>query len=242
MAVTVLITSDFVPSPVIESQWLAQLPDVRQAEIAGWQDASARRHTLLGSRLLAEGLRRLGYTGNPLSSLRHPHRGRPTMDLPVDFSVSHCEGLILCALSTGGPVGVDAERLGGLQAGDFLLYLNAAERAWAGHSARRFYSVWTRKEAVAKAAGSRGLRDLAGVDTTSARHRAMFNGRLWRTSRVPVGRGHMAHLALADAATSLCIDHISAQALEGAHLPTERTHPAAPCPVPFVVRAPLNLS
>jgi len=241
MAVTVLITSDFVPSPVIEAQWLAQLPDVRQAEIAGWPDASARRHTLLGSRLLAEGLRRLGYTGNPLSSLRHPHRGRPTMDLPVDFSVSHCEGLILCALSTGGPVGIDAEKLGDLNAGDFRLYLNAAERAWAGHSAQRFYSVWTRKEAVAKAAGSRGLRDLAGVDTTSARHRAMFNGRLWRTSRVPVGRGHMAHLALANAATRLCIDHISAQALEGAHLPTERTHPPAPCPVPVVVRAPLNL-
>lgn len=164
------------------------------------------------------------------------------MDLPVDFSVSHCEGLILCALSTGGPVGIDAERLGGLQAGDFLLYLNAAERAWAGHSATRFYSVWTRKEAVAKAAGSRGLRDLAGVDTTSARHRAMFNGRLWRTSRVSVGKGHMAHLALGDAATSLCIDHISAQALEGADLPTERTHPPAPCPVPVVVRACLNLS
>lgn len=164
------------------------------------------------------------------------------MDLPVDFSVSHCEGLILCALSTGGPVGIDAEKLGDLDAGDFRLYLNAAERAWAGHSARRFYSVWTRKEAVSKAAGSRGLRDLAGVDTTSARHRAMFNGRLWRTSRVPVGRGHMAHLALADAATSLCIDHISAQALEGAHLPTERNHPSAPCPVPVVVRAPFTLS
>lgn len=242
MTVTVLITSDLVPSPVLEAQWLAQLPDVRQAEIAGWPDASARRHTLLGSRLLAEGLRRLGYTGNPLSSLRHPRLGRPTMDLPVDFSVSHCEGLILCALSTAGPVGIDAEKVDGVKAGAFQLYLNEAERAWAGHSVRRFYSVWTRKEAVAKAAGSGGLRDLAGVDTTSARHRAMFNGRLWRTSRVPVGRGHMAHLALADVAASLCIDHISAQTLEGADLPTERTHPPAPCPVPVVVRASLNLS
>ena len=70
----------------------------------------------------------------------------------------------------------------------------------------------------------------------------MFNGRVWRTSRVPVGRGHMAHLALADAATRLCIDHISAQSLEGAHLPTERNHPAAPFPSPVVVGAPSNLS
>ena len=240
MAVTVLITSDFIPSPVLEAQWIAQLPDSRRTEISRWHDASARRHTLLGSRLLLEGLQRLGYTGNPLASLRHPDRSRPTMDLPVDFSISHCEGLILCALSTGGPVGIDAEKLGALKAGDFRLYLNEAEREWAGTSARRFYSVWTRKEAVAKAAGSRGLRDLADVDTTPARQRATFQGRLWRTSRVPVGRGHVAHLALADAAGSLCIDHISAQTLAGARLPTEPSH--ATTTSTGVARAPSNLS
>jgi hypothetical protein len=52
----------------------------------------------------------------------------------------------------------------------------------------------------------------------------------------------MAHLALADVAARLFIDHISAQALEGADLPTERTHPPAPCPLPVVVRATSNLS
>jgi hypothetical protein len=70
----------------------------------------------------------------------------------------------------------------------------------------------------------------------------MFNGRLWRTSRVPVGRGHVAHLALAGAATRLCIDHISARALEGFDLLNEPDHAAATCPVPDVVRAPSNLS
>jgi 4'-phosphopantetheinyl transferase len=146
------------------------------------------------------------------------------MDLPVDFSVSHCEGLILCALSTGGPVGIDAERLGGLQAGDFLLYLNAAERAWAGHSARRFYSVWTRKEAVAKAAGSGGLRDVARVDTSPATGLCELDGGLWRTLPVPVGRGHVAHLALADGTGEVTLRRVSRQALERGGAPT-----AAPC-------------
>jgi len=242
MTVTVLITSDFVPSPVIEAQWLAQLPDLRRAEIGRWHDASARRHSLLGSRLLTEGLSRMGYAGNPLASLRYPARSRPTLDLPVAFSVSHCEGLILCALSTDGPIGIDAEKLGALQAEEFRLHLNAAERAWAGRSSRRFYSVWTRKEAVVKAAGSRGLRDVAGVDTMPARNRAMFQGRLWRTQQVSVGPSHVAHLALADEALSPCVDHISAARLAGADLHAELDPAATQSTAPFALRSHSTLS
>lgn len=237
MTVTVLITSDLVPTPVLEAQWLAQLPDSRRAEIGCWHDASARRHSLLGSRLLSEGLSRLGYAGNPLASLRYAARSRPTLDLPVDFSVSHCEGLILCALSTDGPVGIDAEKLKGVKAAEFRVYLNAAERVWAGRSARRFYSVWTRKEAVVKAAGSRGLRDVAGVDTTPARNRAMFQGRLWRTQQVAVGPSHVAHLALADEALSPCVDHISVATLAGAELFAELDPAAAQSTALFALRS-----
>lgn len=242
MTVTVLITSDFVPSPVLEAQWLAQLPDSRRAEIGRWQDPTARRHSLLGSRLLAEGLRRMGHAGNPLASLRYPARSRPTLDLPLDFSVSHCEGLVLCALSTDGPIGIDAEKLGALQAEEFRLYLNAAERAWSGRSSRRFYSVWTRKEAVVKAAGSHGLPDMAGVDTTPARHSAMFQGRLWRTQQVPVGPSHVAHLALADETSSLCVDHISAANLGGADFLAELDPAVAQCTVPLAFRSHSTLS
>ncbi len=242
MAVTVLITSDFIPSPVLEAQWLAQLPDLRRAEIGRWQNATARRHSLLGSRLLAEGLRRMGHANNPLASLRYPARSRPTLDLPLDFSVSHCEGLILCALSTDGPIGIDAEKLGVLQAEEFRLHLNAAERAWAGRSSRRFYSVWTRKEAVVKAAGSRGLRDMGGVDTTPAKNRAMFQGRLWRTEQVSVGPSHVAHLALADEARIRCVDHISAATLGGADLLAELDPATAQCTAPFALRSHSTLS
>jgi len=242
MTVTVLITSDFVPTPVLEAQWLAQLPDLRRAEIARWQDPTARRHSLLGSRLLAEGLRSMGHADNPLASLRYPARSRPTLDLPLNFSVSHCEGLILCALSTDGPIGIDAEKLKGVQAGEFRLYLNDAERAWAGSSSRRFYSVWTRKEAVIKAAGSRGLRDMAGVDTTPAKNRAMFHGRLWRTQQVSVGPSHVAHLALADEARSPHLDHISASMLGGADLLAALDPAAAQRTAPFALRSRSTLS
>lgn len=198
MSVSVLITPEFVPSPATEAEWLDRLPPQRRAEICHWTSPQARHRSLIGSRLLAHGLSRLGYRADPLATLRYSPQHRPTLDLPVDFSVSHCDGRIVCALSTRGPVGIDVEALGALTAEDFNLYLSAAERRWAGRSARRFYSVWTRKEAVAKAAGSRGLRDVARVDTTAATDLAAFDGRWWCTPSVPVGRRHVAHLALGE--------------------------------------------
>lgn len=214
MSVSVLITPEFVLSPRLEADWLARLPPLRRAEIGRWQDDGARRRSLLGSRLLAEGLRRLGYPAAALGSLRYLPQSRPTLDVPVDFSLSHCGGRIVCALSTQGRVGIDVEALGGVTASGFGLYLSIAERAWAGRSAGRFYSVWTRKEAVVKAAGSRGLRDVAGVDTMPSEQRAAFEGRLWRTPKVPVGRGYVAHLALADEPCVVTFHQIDRSALE----------------------------
>ena len=224
MSVSVLISSEFAVTPSLEARWMADLPPSRRAEISRWSDPRDRQRSLLGSRLLALGLHRLGCPAEVLATLRHPPQSRPTLDLPVDFSVSHCDGRIVCALSTCGPVGVDVEALGALMAQDFHLYLNAAERVWAGRSARRFYAVWTRKEAVAKAAGSGGLRDVARVDTSPATGLCELDGGLWRTLPVPVGRGHVAHLALADGTGEVTLRRVSRQALERGGAPT-----AAPC-------------
>ena len=208
MHVSVLITHDVVLSPAREAEWLGRLPPARRAAVCRWPDGRARQRSLLASRLLGEGLRYLGYPAAALASLRHSAPGRPTLDLPVDVSLSHCDGRIVCALSTRGPVGVDVESVGPLRAEAFPLYLNATERAWAGRSARRFYSVWTRKEAVAKAAGTAGLSALPRIDTAGRVQGARFEGRLWHTAAVPVGPGHVAHLALAETPADLVFERL----------------------------------
>ncbi|MGJ7493160.1 4'-phosphopantetheinyl transferase family protein [Variovorax sp. ZT4R33] len=196
MSITVLIANDFVLPAPLEAAWLADLPPPRRAQIARWPSVRARHRSLLASRLLCEGLRQLGHRGALLASLRYTVHGRPSLDLPVDFSVSHCEGRVVCALSTQGPVGVDVEALGGLTADDFRLYLNPDERTWAGRDPRRFYTVWTRKEAVAKAGGTERLSDLRAVDVRTGGDGAAFAGQVWQTPELDVGRGHVAHLAL----------------------------------------------
>lgn len=192
---------------------MADLPPARRAEIGGWNNPRDKQRSLLGTRLLASGLQRLGGAAEVLATLRHPPQARPTLDLPVDFSISHGVGRVVCALSTCGPVGIDVEALGPLLAKDFHLYLSPAERDWAGRSARRFYAAWTRKEAVAKATGG-GLRDVARVDTTVAADLCELDGRQWHTRPVPVGRAHVAHLAMAGDPDHVTFTRLSRQALE----------------------------
>lgn len=188
------LTLDEIPvPPAREAAWLEELPAARRMQLQSWPDVRARHRSLLGSRLLREGLQRLGLAADAMVGLRYPALAKPTLDLPLDFSLAHCEGRILCALSTAGPVGVDVEPLGSLRAAGFKLYLSAAERAWAGEDAQRFYELWTRKEAVAKAAGTGGLRRMGEFEMVG--NRADHAGLRWYTVPLEVGSGYVAQLA-----------------------------------------------
>lgn len=193
MTLTVLSLDDFKPPPALETAWLIELPLARCEQLRAWEDADTRRASLLGSRLLRAGLMRLGYPSDVLASLRYPAQGKPVLGLPLDFSLSHCAGRMLCAISTDGAVGVDIERVGTLKATDFNLYLGTAEREWAGQDPRRFYALWTRKEAVLKAAGSGGLRRMPEFEMLG--ESTEFAGRRWHTVPLAVGDGYVAHLA-----------------------------------------------
>lgn len=198
MPISVLIADDSVLPMALEAAWMDELPLARRTQIARWPSARARHRSLIASRLLREGLRQFGHRGAVLSSLHYTAHGRPALDLPVDFSISHCEGRVVCAVSTDGPIGVDVEAIGALTADDFPRYLNDGERAWAGRDPRRFLSVWTRKEAVAKAAGADSLARLRDIDTRPAGEGAAFAGQVWQTPALEMGSAHVAHLALRD--------------------------------------------
>ena len=225
MTVSVLIAPEFMVPAGLELQWLQALPAARRTQMGNWPDAQSRHRSLIGSRLLAHGLQGLGYEGDVLSTLRYPPKSRPRLALPVSFSLSHGEGRVVCAISTQGAVGIDVEALGSLIAEDFHLYLSASERDWAGRSSRRFYSMWTRKEAVVKAASERGLREVARVDTTPGEQLAVYDGRLWHTLAVPVGRRHVAHLAVAELPEELTFRRVSRSVL------VRRTSTTAPVSV-----------
>ena len=142
--------------------------------IAAWKaghslkNGDAARQSLAGLALLAR--------SDASGELRYGERGKPALNDPhVDFSITHTEGLVLCAVARGESprVGADAEaivRIASLPIEQLCArWFTDAERAefQAAPNAEQFARIWTRKEALVKYFGT-GLSDLRGADTSAA--------------------------------------------------------------------------
>ncbi len=79
--------------------------------------------------------------------------GKPYTDsVPLHFSISHIDNMVLCAVHTA-PVGADVERIRLPHPKTLERTCTAAECAYIGDHPTRFAAVWTRKEAYAKLTG-----------------------------------------------------------------------------------------
>lgn len=79
-----------------------------QSEFSGRHERAAALHGL-GERLLFHAVRQELGIGREELVLRHTAKGKPYFEnTPIYFSISHCPGLVCCALSKKS-VGVDAE-------------------------------------------------------------------------------------------------------------------------------------
>ncbi|CAL9585386.1 hypothetical protein SUDANB176_05123 [Streptomyces sp. enrichment culture] len=176
-----------------------------------------------------------------------PRLAHPPADL--EFSLSHCTGLVAVAVTAGRPVGVDVETVRDLD-GDRArlprLVLSEAEQRVlaalpADLAAAAFTRYWARKEAVLKATGDGLAVNPADLTVSGPDTPAVLLD--WR------GRpDHRAALSLADVAAGP--DHRCAVAFAGPHPPGFRvvrhrlrevrdagTPPVTP-PIPVPARPP----
>lgn len=157
---------------------------VRAQLAADWRDEitrtsapSVRDTRLLAHAMVAGWLGSLTHQPATAVRLRRGPHGKPRLDgaAGVEWSVSMRPGWFAIAISTTGAVGIDLEL-----PPDLTTVRAVSERFFApeervtlcGSSEvvpRRFAQVWTRKEALGKAAGV-GVDALRGRDTTSATH------------------------------------------------------------------------
>lgn len=154
-----------------------------------WQDA----HTsLLGKTMLLEALKTYGdYT---LEDLHCNAFGRPQLDPPVDFSISHSENAVICALSTHR-IGIDLEKIQPIEFHDFERFFSPEEWEEIRESAsplQDFYKLWTQKEAVIKAVGE-GLSLLTEV-RVNGRY-AECRGERWHLASIDLGPDYAACVA-----------------------------------------------
>jgi 4'-phosphopantetheinyl transferase len=114
------------------------------------------------------------YAGCAPAALRFaygPHNKPFLAGSPIEFNLSHCRGLGVCAITLGQPVGVDVEYVqSDLDHGAIANYsFSSAERATLTTQsgpdvARAFFRCWTLKEAYVKARGGGLSIPLASFD------------------------------------------------------------------------------
>ena len=130
-------------------------------------------------------------------ALRCDERGKPALAdsqngteagraAPLAFNLSHSRDLALCIVGEMGEVGVDVERVRADRPLDRLArrYFSPEEVDFCRRDpgTTGFFRIWTRKEALLKAAGAGLSRPLAQVDTL----RGFLDGkRYWLASFVP---------------------------------------------------------
>jgi 4'-phosphopantetheinyl transferase len=161
-----------------------------------WQDAHA---CLAGKLLLLEGLESFGYPAALINELQYTDHNKPFFAEGPHFNISHTDGLIACALSPHGPVGIDVERLQPVPLQDFKNIWSAGE--WksiqeAEDIYQRFFTLWTMKEAIIKAEGQGLSIPLPHVRIIN--NRCVINDTTWALQPLELHEGFISHLATAN--------------------------------------------
>lgn len=174
--------------------WLDQLPYHKQIALGRKSRRRDKTTSLIGLQLLKLEMRRLGFSDFSLGDLELGPNGKPVGSNGVNFSISHAGGLIACAVAVGVRIGIDLEPV---TADRSLLhlrrYMDATELLAAGRSSLKGLGIWTAKEAVLKAAGGGGLRDLEAV--TVRGNRGMFRGETWHLETPDLEDGYLVSIA-----------------------------------------------
>ncbi|HTH56693.1 MAG TPA: 4'-phosphopantetheinyl transferase superfamily protein [Cyclobacteriaceae bacterium] len=165
--------------------YLNQLPLGLQEEVEkyrNWKDAQGR---LIGKLLLKIGLMKYFHaTSSILNEINYTRRARPFIpDADFDFNISHSGNTVVCCIASGMNVGVDIEEIKPIEISDFNDQLSSAEMEnikKSKHQIQKFYSYWTKKEAVMKAEGfGLGFIPLHQVTFNDREDQAAFFWKTW---------------------------------------------------------------
>lgn len=168
MTVVKVCSTDDFPDSIVTS-CAAILPEVLVAGIARYKFFRDRKVRAIARLLLLECILETGHNPSLLHEYRLDKNNKPFIKDWRYFNISHSGQLV--ALAYGDQViGIDIEEIKPIEAGLFQQYMHAAERAWIDDALppdalSRFYSVWSKKEAVLKADGIGILHDLQALNT-----------------------------------------------------------------------------
>jgi len=138
---------------------------------------------------------------NDLIINRHPF-GKPyLLNEPIHFSVSHCDSMLIIAVSRTHQLGIDIENVTKLVHDDLsnlVLSIEESSLYWQQHEQDRlrfFLHCWTRKEAYLKAVGTGLVNHLNQINTVKKRVIDSGNTTLYQCCTIDTDQHHITSLA-----------------------------------------------
>lgn len=178
--------------PVSLANLISELPYNKQIRLNQLVNAQDKCLSLAGLQLLKIGMQKLGFNDFQLSSIHFDRLGKPTCDQAVDFSISHSQNLVLCAIILAGKVGIDVE------------YCKDS----ANHNQQEL-DRWARGEAVLKAHGQSDLSKAGEIQWQG--QKAQFMGEPWYLQSLQIHSDYVVHVASNDAQDQIMAKQIIIQ-------------------------------
>jgi len=149
----------------LEGAYLSLLNSEERKKFASFE-VSCKKKEYWASRILIRSVlsRYLPVTFGSLkfeeNSFGRPEISLPNLNPPLNFNISHCNGLLVCAVALDCELGIDVEDTKEFEdvTGIAKRYFSPAEvsdlrKCDVGNKTKRFYEYWTLKEAYIKARG-----------------------------------------------------------------------------------------
>ncbi|MGN6568981.1 MAG: 4'-phosphopantetheinyl transferase family protein [Flavipsychrobacter sp.] len=148
---------------------LGLLTRQQRERLLTYKDERDRQLRLQGKLLVGNVMQQLGITNYTPDDIKYDEHNRPYTDHEVDFNISHAGDIAVCGGVTGSRIGVDIENLKPINIADVSEVFSEDEWNIITNSAEPImtvYKLWTRKEAVLKAAGKGMLGEPSTVNVS----------------------------------------------------------------------------
>jgi 4'-phosphopantetheinyl transferase len=194
-------------------KWLSELSNHKQASIQRLIHYQNRVTSLLALRLLSLCAQDEGIRHFKLSDVQYPDTGKPfwANNNYFDFNISHSGNLIVIITSATLKVGVDVEQVRQLKRLNFKMVMSSDELAEIKKTPVLFFELWSKKEAVVKAADTVGLARMS--DVCLKQSMATLDEERWFLQSINLDNQYAVNMA-----TSKVIDELIVKQIQLKHL------------------------
>jgi 4'-phosphopantetheinyl transferase len=170
------------------ADWIEELPIIKQKQVKKLRQQNDQVLSLAGLQLLKIAMSEYPDTLFSLAQLQFPKHGKPFFKGDIDFNISHSGDIVCCVLSDTVKVGIDIELQREVNPATMNKFVTesdcSAKKNSANNQQRNFFNLWTKNEAIIKAANLGSIYNMK--DIKHKQKGALYQNKFWSTYPVEI--------------------------------------------------------